>query len=67
MAAIALAAVQLVTDQFMLQETLPPEKKRPFSGFANPFELFRLFTTESTLSTATGVVAIQCVACHMCV
>eukprot|EP00912_Choanoflagellata_sp_UC4_P001564 UC4_evm5s991 len=58
-AAIGLAVVQLITDQFYLEETLPEEKKRPFKGFVNPFELFRLFNTTNLLTTASSLLAIQ--------
>ena len=50
-AAIGLACVQLYTDQFWLKETLPPAQQRPYAGFVNPFEMFRLFTTGSEATT----------------
>lgn len=43
MAAIALAGLQLYTDSVLLQETLPPKDRKPFDGYANPLELFRMF------------------------
>ena len=41
-AAIALAFVQLFTDQFLLQETLPESARKPFGGVSNPFSLLRM-------------------------
>ena len=58
-AAIALAAVQLASDQFMLKETLPKDQRKPFAGIANPFDLIRLFTTEKTLTQASTVMSLQ--------
>ena len=59
-AAIALATVQLYTDQFWLQETLQEEDKKPNVGFVNPFEMFKLFTTgDSAITTSNIVMTFQ--------
>eukprot|EP00946_MAST-07B_sp_MAST-7B-sp1_P005178 g5178.t1 len=43
MAAIGLAGVQLYTDSVLLQETLPEAQRKPYTGYSNPLELFRMF------------------------
>ena len=58
-AALLLASVQLVADQFYLKETLPREKRKAFPGFANPLEVFRLFNSGKTLQTASALTALQ--------
>lgn len=58
-AAIAIAAVQLVTDQFFLQETLADSKKKPFTGVPSPFSVYRLFTGSKLLATASSLMAFQ--------
>jgi DHA1 family tetracycline resistance protein-like MFS transporter len=59
-ASIGLACIQLYTDQFWLEETLPTSQQRPFHGFVNPFEMFRLFTTgSSTTTTSAWVMTFQ--------
>eukprot|EP00940_MAST-03C_sp_MAST-3C-sp2_P001318 g1318.t1 len=59
-AAIALAAVQLVTDQFFLKETLRPEdRSAAFEGVASPFDIVRLFTSGPALASISAVMALQ--------
>jgi MFS family permease len=55
-AAIGLACIQLYTDQFWLKETLSSDQKRPYAGFVNPFEMFRLFTTGCVATTTSTLV-----------
>jgi MFS transporter, DHA1 family, tetracycline resistance protein len=55
-AAIALAGIQLYTDQFWLQETLADTDRKPYKGFVNPFELFRLFLAGNDAITTSNIV-----------
>jgi len=58
-AAVLLAAIQLVADQFYLKETLKKDQRREFKGFANPFEFFKLFTSGPALASICTVMALQ--------
>jgi hypothetical protein len=58
-AAVAIALLQLGTDQFCLDETLPMNQRKSFQGISNPFELLRLFTTSGKLTLASITMALQ--------
>jgi hypothetical protein len=57
--AIAIAGVQLYMDWAMLKETLPNEKRKPFGGVVNPFELYRMFTSGKDLAQGSAIMAVQ--------
>ena len=57
--AILVALGQLVADQFYLKETLKKEEMKPFPGFANPFEVFRMWTSGPLLATTSTLTSLQ--------
>eukprot|EP00943_MAST-04B_sp_MAST-4B-sp1_P005875 g5875.t1 len=57
--AILVALGQLVADQFYLKETLKKEEMKPFPGFANPFEVFRMWTSGKLLATTSTLTSLQ--------
>jgi MFS family permease len=57
--AIAAAAGQLYCDQMYLDETLTDDKKRPFTGFVNPFGVTKLFTADSCLCSVSAILALH--------
>ena len=57
--AILVALGQLVADQFYLKETLKKDEMKPFPGFANPFEVFRMWTSGSLLATTSTLTSLQ--------
>jgi MFS transporter, DHA1 family, tetracycline resistance protein len=57
-AAAAVAALNLIYGYFVLPETLPPEKRRPFElSRANPFGTFAVFRTYAGVLPLCGVFA----------
>lgn len=62
-ASALIALVQLVLETAFLQETLVPSKRKPFSGYVNPFSFTRLFSQQSNegkqLSNLSVAAALQ--------
>jgi MFS transporter, DHA1 family, tetracycline resistance protein len=57
--AAGISALNLVYGYFVLPETLPPDKRRPFEiGRANPFGTFAIFKTYKGLLPICGVFAV---------
>ena len=57
--AILVALGQLVADQFYLKETLRKEEMKPFPGIANPFEVFRMWTSGPLLAATSTLTSLQ--------
>ena len=58
-AAAALSALQVLVSGMVLTETLPAEKRKPFTGVVNPLDCMRLFTITPTLSLTCGMLVLQ--------
>jgi MFS family permease len=55
----AMAAVQLVVEMLLMEETLPEDKRRPFEGIANPFGMVKLFQQGGPLAIMSTILTLQ--------